>query len=87
LRDTPSDRNSDDPTSQPEPDAPAYGAVLSPGGTVLAVPHALTVGRPRPEPEGRWTLRPGGRDATTEDEEGARPAVAKVGRPDVRRRG
>jgi hypothetical protein len=74
-------RNSDDPTEQPEPDAHAYGAVLSPGGTILSVPHALTVGRPRPEPDERWTLGPRGHDETTGDEEGDRPAVEKVGRP------
>ncbi len=43
---------------EPLPDAPLLGAVLSPTGTVLPVPHALTSGRPKPEPAERWTLGP-----------------------------
>jgi hypothetical protein len=44
---------SDEPAERP---APSAGPVLSPMGTILPVPHALTSGRPRPEPEERWTL-------------------------------
>ena len=47
----------DEDASDPEPNS--YGAVLSPFGTVLAVPRALGHERPKPEPEQRWTLGPG----------------------------
>lgn len=39
-------------------EAAVYGAILSPSGTILAVPHALGAEPPRPEPEERWTLGP-----------------------------
>lgn len=70
-------RISSEPPAEPL-GLPASGGILSPTGTILAVPHALTSGPPQAEPEERWTLGPGRKppagDAPPPDDE----AVAAV---------
>ena len=46
-----------DGSIQPEPEPTVQGAILSPVGVVPGA-MVLTAGRPRPEPEDRWTLGP-----------------------------
>ena len=57
-------------------------------GTEVLIPGPLTAGRPKPEPEERWTLAPSRRDdsAASADDPAAEPAPVepvkgKVARP------
>jgi hypothetical protein len=58
----------------PDPEPASYGAVMAPNGVMTVVPRPEHVGRPKPEPEERWTLGPAPRRAapseTTEEAPG-----------------
>jgi hypothetical protein len=50
-------------------------------GTEVVVPGPLTAGRPKPEPEERWTLAPGHQPGAPADEEGEAPAEPALVEP------
>jgi hypothetical protein len=64
-----------DPKDEEQPVGGArFVPVTGTYGTEVVVPRPLTAGRPKPEPEERWTLAPGHRSDAPTDESDEAPA-------------